>query len=234
MSHRTDRGPSVAKAVSGLAGVTLTVIVLVTCAAYLRAKSPALSGDPTAVFTAETAPTAAAGSITYDPGPVAKHVASEPTEDAGRMTASDGFILANVTLSPFDVDQPAVGRLNPALLHAIQSAATDAANDGIDLRINSGWRSVRYQQQLLNQAVTAYGSLKEARKWVDMPEQSSHVAGNAVDIAPTTADDWLQRHGSRYGLCQIYANEIWHFELAVQPGGSCPPLIKDASAGSVQ
>ena len=28
---------------------------------------------------------------------------------------------------------------------------------------------------------------------------------------PTDADDWLIQHGSDYGLCQTYANEMWHF-----------------------
>ncbi|MFC7759444.1 hypothetical protein ACFQY4_16625 [Catellatospora bangladeshensis] len=47
-------------------------------------------------------------------------------------------------------------------------------------------------------------------------------------MGPVEADRWLQRHGGAYGLCQIYANEIWHFELRSQP---CPPMLPDASAG---
>jgi D-alanyl-D-alanine carboxypeptidase len=38
-------------------------------------------------------------------------------------------------------------------------------------------------------------------------------------------------HGSTYGLCQIYVNERWHFELATEPGGTCPDLLADASHG---
>jgi LAS superfamily LD-carboxypeptidase LdcB len=158
-------------------------------------------------------------------------VDSAPTKDLGRIGAADGFIPADETLSPFGVDQPAVGNLKPDLLSAIQRAAADAAIDGIDIRINSGWRSARYQQQLLNEAITTYGSEQEALKWVDTPEQSSHVAGKAIDIAPTAADDWLVQHGAAYGLCQTYANEIWHFELAVAPGMTCPAPKADASDG---
>ncbi len=33
------------------------------------------------------------------------------------------------------------------------------------------------------------------------------------------------------GLCQIYGNEMWHYELATEPGGICPRPIADASAG---
>jgi zinc D-Ala-D-Ala carboxypeptidase len=231
MSRRTDESPSVVKSIPAIVSVTLTVIVLVTCAANLRAKSPASPNDRTAVSTEEVDPTEVAWSIASNAGMAATEAVRHPAEDSGRITAADGFLPADVTLSPFDVNQPAVGNLNPDLLAAIQQAATVAENDGIDVRINSGWRSARYQQQLLNQAVIKYGSEQAARKWVDTPALSSHVAGNAVDIAPTAADDWLMRNGSRYGLCQIYANEIWHFELAVAPGEHCPAPKADASDG---
>jgi LAS superfamily LD-carboxypeptidase LdcB len=158
---------------------------------------------------------------------------ASPVPDSGSvpLTAADGYIADGDGLSPFATDYPAVGNLNPDLLAAVQHAATDAARDGVELIITSGWRSARYQQSLLDAAIAQYGSEAEARKWVNTPEKSTHVTGNAVDIGPTAADVWLRQHGKRYGLCQIYANEIWHFERATQPGGLCPPLIADASAG---
>jgi len=36
---------------------------------------------------------------------------------------------------------------------------------------------------------------------------------DAIDIGPFDATYWLSLHGAAYGLCQIYANETWHFEL---------------------
>jgi LAS superfamily LD-carboxypeptidase LdcB len=101
----------------------------------------------------------------------------------------------------------------------------------VDLIITSGWRSVRYQQSLLDVAIAQYGSEAEARRWVNTPEKSTHVTGKAVDIGPTAAALWLRQHGNRYGLCQIYGNEMWHYELATEPGGICPRPIADASAG---
>jgi D-alanyl-D-alanine carboxypeptidase len=50
-------------------------------------------------------------------------------------------------------------------------------------------------------------------------------------MAYAVADYWLIQHGAEYGLCQVYANEIWHFELLTDSGGTCPPLMKDSSAG---
>ena len=67
---------------------------------------------------------------------------------------------------------------------------------------------------------------------MNTPERSTHVTGKAVDIGPMPADLWLSQHGNcRYGLCQIDANEMWHYELATETGGRCPRLIADASAG---
>lgn len=131
--------------------------------------------------------------------------------------------------SPFDIELPAISRLDATLLTAVQDAARDAAADGVPFSITSGWRSATYQQRLLDEAVAEYGSLDEALRYVATADTSAHVTGHAVDIGPAEADDWLRRHGARYGLCQAYANEAWHFELATEPGGSCPRMKADAS-----
>lgn len=132
-------------------------------------------------------------------------------------------------LSPYDVANPAVGYLDPALLRAVQQAAGAAAADGVTMTITSGWRSPEFQQQLLDDAVVIYGSMAAARQYVQTPQASRHVTGQAVDIGGYGADDWLIAHGARFGLCRIYANELWHFELAADAAGVCPPLRPDAS-----
>ena len=132
-------------------------------------------------------------------------------------------------LSPYDVANPAVGYLDPALLRAVQQAADAAAADGVTMTITSGWRSPEFQQQLLDDAVATYGSVAAARQYVQTPQSSRHVTGQAVDIGGYGADDWLIAHGARFGLCRIYANELWHFELAADAAGVCPPLRPDAS-----
>lgn len=140
-----------------------------------------------------------------------------------------GWLPAGVTLSPFDVGNPVVGWLDPALLAAIQTASKKAEADGVDIRINSGWRSKGFQQRLFDDGVRTYGSVDAARKLVASPETSMHVQGRAVDIAPVEADRWLIANGRQFGLCQIFANEIWHFELAVDERGQCPPLKPNAT-----
>jgi D-alanyl-D-alanine carboxypeptidase len=120
----------------------------------------------------------------------------------------------------FDGEVPGVARLDPALLGALRRAAADA---GIEFDVDSGWRSPEYQERLLREAVAKYGSEEEAARWVATPETSAHVSGDAVDMAPAAAA-WLSAHGAAYGLCRIYGNEPWHFELRPAP---CPPMYPD-------
>jgi len=130
----------------------------------------------------------------------------------------------------FDDEIPGVARLDPALLGALRQAAVDAADDGVELVVDSGWRSPAYQRQLLREAVLKYGSEAEASRWVATPTTSAHVSGDAVDIGPSASAAWLSEHGAAYGLCQVYGNEPWHYELrpeAVDRG--CPALYADAT-----
>jgi hypothetical protein len=146
----------------------------------------------------------------------------------GVVDEADGVVPDAVAVSVFDEEMPAVGRLDPDLLGALRRAATDAGADGVGLRVNSGWRSPEYQQQLLLDAVAEHGSQEEAARWVSTPETSAHVSGDAVDIGPFDAAAWLSGHGAAHGLCQIYGNEPWHYELrpdAVDDG--CPPMYAD-------
>ena len=124
---------------------------------------------------------------------------------------------------------PSVERLSPDLLAAVKAAMRDARADGVPMTVTSGWRSRAHQQRLFDDAVAEYGSADEASRWVAPPDASAHVTGDAVDIGPAEADDWLVQHGAEYGLCQIFANEAWHFELATTPGGECPDLLPDGS-----
>ena len=147
-------------------------------------------------------------------------------EPHGALGEADGAVPDGTTV--FDDDFPAVGNLDPALLGALRQAATDAAGDGVEILVNSGWRSPEYQEQLLQEAVSKYGSEEEAARWVATAETSPHVSGNAVDVEQFDATAWLSEHAAGYGLCQIYGNEPWHYELrpeAIDRG--CPPMYAD-------
>ena len=139
---------------------------------------------------------------------------------------ADGAVPDGTTV--FDDEIPGVANLDPDLLGALRQAATDAADNGVEFFVDSGWRSPKYQNQLLRDAVSEYGSEDEAARWVATAETSAHVSGDAVDIGPSDATAWLSELGAEYGLCQIYGNEPWHYELrpeAIDRG--CPPMYAD-------
>jgi D-alanyl-D-alanine carboxypeptidase len=146
-------------------------------------------------------------------------------EHGGALGESGGAIPADTTV--FDDEVPGVAKLDPALLDALRRAAIEAAGEGVAFIVDSGWRSQAYQERLLHDAISKYGSEAAAARWVATPDTSPHVSGQAVDVGRSGAA-WLAVHGASYGLCQIYANEPWHYELrpeAVEHG--CPPMYAD-------
>jgi LAS superfamily LD-carboxypeptidase LdcB len=183
-----------------------------------------------AVFVVQQALTGASASTS--PPPQAGQVQQEApvkqaAADDGRITAADGLIAEG---RPAGVDDnvPAVTNLDPPLLAALRRAAAAASTDGVELRINSGWRSREFQDRLLADAVKKYGSAQEAARWVATADASEHVSGDAADIGPWAAAEWLGRHGAAFGLCQIYGNEPWHFELRAKASTEgCPRMLRD-------
>jgi len=148
------------------------------------------------------------------------------SEPRGSLGEADGALPDGATV--FDDEIPGVAKLDSDLLGALRRAAADAAGEGVQFHVDSGWRSPEYQQRLLREAIATYGSVQEAARWVATPKTSAHVSGDAVDIGPSGAAAWLSEHGAEYGLCRIYGNEPWHYELrpeAVAHG--CPPTYSD-------
>jgi D-alanyl-D-alanine carboxypeptidase len=174
------------------------------------------------IFVDRSAPSAAPSSGLV---PRADHGGAR-TEVDGVVTEDDGILPSGVT--PFDEGYPGIANLDPELLEALRDAATDAAEDGVDLYVISGWRSGEYQDQLLREAVSRYGSEEEAARWVATALTSAHVSGDAVDVGSADAKAWLSEHGAAYGLCQIYRNEPWHYELRPEAlDRRCPRMYTD-------
>jgi D-alanyl-D-alanine carboxypeptidase len=148
------------------------------------------------------------------------------SEHRGALGEADGAVPDGTTV--FDDEVPGVAKLDPGLLGALRRAATDAADDGVEFVVDSGWRSPAYQEQLLREAVSKYGSEEKAARWVATPNTSAHVSGDAVDLGPANAAAWLSEHGAAYGLCQIYGNEPWHYELRPEAiAHGCPSMYSD-------
>lgn len=154
---------------------------------------------------------------------------ADPLVGDGAVDSFGGYLPDGLELTAFDVTNPIIARLDPALLAAVQEATRVAADAGITMRINSGWRSRGFQQRLFDDGVRTYGSVDAARQFVATPENSSHVTGHAVDVGPPEAQAWMARNAPRFGLCQVFANELWHYELTADPQGVCPPMRPNAA-----
>ena len=177
---------------------------------------------------------AVAGALGYKSQPSsssstpAPHIRAAPARHGDPFGEAGGAVPAGTSV--FDDAVPGVARLDPGLLLALRRAAIAAAPDGVEFVVDSGWRSPEYQERLLREAVAKYGSLAAAARWVATPQTSPHVAGHAVDLGRAPAQAWLAARGAAFGLCQIYANEPWHYEL--RPDASahgCPPMYADPS-----
>jgi zinc D-Ala-D-Ala carboxypeptidase len=191
------------------------LVVIAALAAALGSYSPVSSPS-----TASSPPAASSPSTAAPP------VDRRRSERRGALGEADGAVPDATTV--FDDEVPGVANVDPALLGALRRAATDAAGDGVELYVDSGWRSPAYQEELLHEAISKYGSEEEATRWVATPNTSAHVSGDAVDIGPSGAAAWLSEHGAEYGLCQIYGNERWHYERrpeAIDHG--CPAMYAD-------
>ena len=121
--------------------------------------------------------------------------------------------------------------LHPLLATRFSVAQSFARADGVELSLTSGFRSLSRQQMLFDREVVIRGSESEAAKWVLPPQFSKHPRGLAIDVNYPDGRDqalWLERNGSRFGLCRVYANEWWHFEGVISPGQACPDLAPNA------
>jgi len=145
--------------------------------------------------------------------------------DAGATGEAGGELPSGTTV---DSDLPGVTGLDPEVLGALRDAAAEAEADGVSLFVTSGWRSPALQERLLDEAVAEHGSRAEAARWVATPETSAHVRGEAVDVGWWAGAEWLSEHGARHGLCQVYGNEGWHFELVPDArDAGCPRMFHD-------
>jgi zinc D-Ala-D-Ala carboxypeptidase len=204
------------------AGLVVVIAAIAAALGYqLLASSSSTAASPIDVLRSEHrgAPASRTGDLRID------HRGLR-SEHRGAPGDADGAVPDGVTV--FDDDVPEVANLDPDLLGALRQAATDAADDGVEFYVTSGWRSPEYQNQLLREAISEYGSEEEAARWVATAETSAHVSGDAVDIEHSDAAAWLSEHGAKYGLCQIYGNEPWHYELRAEAfDHGCPPMYAD-------
>lgn len=131
--------------------------------------------------------------------------------------------------TPSDTD---TGRIDPELARRLADAQQGARQAGMKLVIVTAYRPWDTQLAWYRNGLAKYGSEAEARRHVLPPWESKHVRGLAVDVAENDASRWLAASNGRFGLCQRYANEPWHFEMLGDVGQECPAMEVDASEGN--
>lgn len=139
----------------------------------------------------------------------------EPAERVPADTHADGRV--------FELAPPAA-----LAWHAMKAAA---AGDGVVLTMESAFRSVARQAEILGARLAAGQTLDEALRWVAPPGCSEHHTARAIDIGTpgctaleedfesTAAFAWLQRHAARFGFSLSfprgnrfgYGYEPWHW-----------------------
>lgn len=122
-------------------------------------------------------------------------------------------------------------RLHKDAAGAFNKMRSDAAKSGIDLKVVSGFRSVKDQEVLWVQQVNKQGSEEKAAKISAPPGHSEHHTGYALDIGAgdavnldasfekTPAYAWLKDNAKTYGFTQSFNgganqgadNESWHW-----------------------
>jgi D-alanyl-D-alanine carboxypeptidase len=122
-------------------------------------------------------------------------------------------------------------RLTPAAAQAWQAMQRAAAADGVTLVLESAYRSVARQLEILQAKLAAGQALADVLLLVAPPGCSEHHTGCAVDIGTpgsvalqeefetTTAFAWLQANAARHGFAmsyprgnaQGYSHEPWHW-----------------------
>lgn len=94
------------------------------------------------------------------------------------------------------------------------------AASGGKVKITSGKRSEKRQEELWAEALKKYKDPAIARKWVAMPRSaggkgSNHTRGIAADLrfADDSVKKWVHENAAKYGLYFPLANEPWHIEI---------------------
>lgn len=190
-------------------GARVTVAAAVAGALFtVLASAGAARIEPTAKVASMPASAAAAR------GPVAEQAALDPAWTLETMRIERlGFrqgrrhAIEVVPLGPSAIEVE-VGTAEAFL--AMRAAASDA---GIDLQLESGFRTLDQQRALYRAWRGGYGN-KAA-----VPGRSNHQSGRALDIA--VGDDgvyeWLRANASSYGFARTVRGEPWHWEYMKAP-----------------
>ncbi len=108
--------------------------------------------------------------------------------------------------------------MRPDVAAAFDRMASLAAGAGLDLIVNSAFRSDAEQAALF--------AAHPDPTWVAPPGHSLHRCATELDLGPESAYGWLAANASRFGFVQRYSWEAWHFGFDAGP----PPCSEEGNS----
>jgi transglycosylase-like protein with SLT domain/D-alanyl-D-alanine carboxypeptidase-like protein len=93
--------------------------------------------------------------------------------------------------------------MRPDVARAFDRMHAAARADGVELIVNSGYRSDAEQARLYERHPDPH--------WVAPPGRSLHRYGTELDLGPPGAYGWLGRNAGRFHFVRRYAWEPWHY-----------------------
>lgn len=126
-----------------------------------------------------------------------------------------------------------------ATAHVFAEMEARARKDGVELRLTSGWRSMKSQRNAYGERHDSKtGELTKAGKAkgpAARPGWSAHQSGRAIDIGTgmgreqymagnrTRIYKWLEKNAPAFGFAQTVSSEPWHWELVTSTEMRCEP-----------
>lgn len=92
----------------------------------------------------------------------------------------------------------------------VQAMISAASNEGTDMQVTSGFRTMEDQQRLYDKYLAGTGNLAAA------PGRSNHQNGIAVDFNVSANSgrvfEWMTKNAWKYGFIRTVSRERWHWE----------------------
>lgn len=134
---------------------------------------------------------------------------SDKPEDGDTVDGYVNGVATPITVARID-DDGHVLRTDAAAAFIDMKAA--AAADGVELKVNSAWRSNDSQAALRKAYEAGTGNLAAP------PGYSNHQSGIDVDVesggGKNAAFAWMTANASRFGFHRTVSSEPWHWEYS--------------------
>lgn len=164
-----------------------------------------------------------------------------PPPWAGNMVSVPENTTANLQMIPQELtlNRTEIYLHNEAV-EPLRAMAAAAAEEGVLLLVDSGYRSARYQRIIFSQFLEKGNHFKTIARSVAPPGYSEHALGTVVDFHPSgrgfgQSDTyrWLRKHANDYGFHetlprhsrQQFPWEPWHWKFQTLAEDNPPRLV---------